>query len=367
MNDTAKKSRITPIDGLRGFAVLVVFVYHTLGIPLSGDIGVDIFFTMSGFLISSQIFNEIKRTNTINIVKFYLNRIVRLIPAFLAVCVLYLAIYYCFGKYSYPANETADMTSMLSMIFMANIYLAQDLHPIPFLQHTWTLAVEWQFYIAWPIILLTLAKCGIKTKSLLAVLICAAIITIWILRMAGDRFLQFDGILLGSLIPLIKDYKFIVGLFKNRFSGLLIFCPAILVMVAFVFHYAQPYTTLPPKTVVSVMTMIAILYFTINYDSIYNNIFDNSLMRYFGKISYGLYLYHYPIAALMYSNGFDSKQLLVVGIIVAIPIADVSWRYLEEPLLKAWARSKSIMREQVIVPSDQTTDDRHSSHTPVAH
>ncbi|KJH77457.1 acyltransferase family protein [Pseudomonas sp. ES3-33] len=85
MNDTAKKSRITPIDGLRGFAVLVVFVYHTLGIPLSGDIGVDIFFTMSGFLISSQIFNEIKRTNTINIVKFYLNRIVRLILAFLAV------------------------------------------------------------------------------------------------------------------------------------------------------------------------------------------------------------------------------------------------------------------------------------------
>jgi peptidoglycan/LPS O-acetylase OafA/YrhL len=345
MSDATQKSRITPIDGLRGFAVLVVFVYHTLGIPVSGDIGVDIFFTMSGFLISSQIFNEIERTRTINIVKFYLNRVVRLIPAFLAVCALYLAIYYCFGKYSYPANETADITTMLGMIFMANIYMAQDLHPIPFLQHTWTLAVEWQFYLAWPLILITLTKCGLKSKPLMVVSICAGIVTIWILRLAGDRFLQFDGILLGSLIPLIKDNKFIVGLFKNRFAGLLIFCPAILVMVAFVFNVAQPYTMLPPKTVVSVMTMIAILFFTINYDSIYNNIFDNSPMRYFGKISYGLYLYHYPIAALMYSNGFDSKQMLVVGIIVAIPLAEVSWRYMEEPILKAWARSKSIRRE----------------------
>ena len=344
MKSEISRSRIAPIDGLRGFAVLVVFVYHTLGIPLSGDIGVDIFFTMSGFLISSQIFNELEKTNSVNLINFYLNRITRLIPAFLLACLLYLAIYYCFGKYSYPANEIADMLTMLSMIFTANIYLFQDLHPIPFLQHTWTLAVEWQFYIAWPLILLALSKFGVKSKTLFTVAICAGIVAIWMARWNGDRFLQFDGILIGSLIPLIKDNKIVLKIFSNKHAGVLIFTPSILVMIAFVFHFAQPYTTLPPKTVVSILTAIAILFFITNSSSIFNLVFDNPPMRYFGKISYGLYLYHYPIAALMYSNKFTPEQMFVAGVLIAIPLSDVSWRYVEEPILKIHSKFKARMK-----------------------
>lgn len=329
----APAKRVQSIDGLRGFAILIVLLVHTLGIPAGGELGVDIFFTMSGYLISSQLFAESAKTGTINLRLFYWKRCKRLVPAFLAVCLLYVAMSYCF-----PASvPSPNLLKMLSLLLMSNIYWAQGVPPIPFLQHTWSLAVEWQFYLAWPVVLIVFSKLGVGRKGTFAFLVLT-VVSVWVARSQGDQFLRFDGVLMGSMIPLVQDSKSIRRVCESKYAAWLIFMPCLIAIIVLVYQPVLSYLG-PTKPVISVLTAGIIAFLAIGQGSRATALFDNRFLRHFGEISYGLYLYHFPIAALMYVNGMLPTKMLVVGLLVSIPIAEVSWLYLESPLLQS-GRSK---------------------------
>src|SRR6185369_12096618 len=143
---------------------------------------------------------------------------------------------------------------------------------------------------------------------------------LWIARSKGDQFLRFDGILIGSMIPLIRDSRLVRRVFNSRHAALLIFVPCAFVVLVLICLPVTEYLG-PTKPVVSGLTAAIIAYLIVGRDSRAAMLFHNPLLRHFGKISYGLYLYHFPIAALMYVNGIPPTAMFVVGLVVSIPIA----------------------------------------------
>lgn len=319
--------RISSLDGLRGFAVLVVFLSHTLGIPKGGELGVDVFFVMSGYFISTLLFDEINRKGTINLWDFYWKRSRRLIPAFFAMCVMYFAM-----SLIYPASAVSpNWGTMLGLLLTSNIYWAAGSPPIPFLQHTWSLAVEWQFYLAWPILLMCLFAIGLR-KLGFTIFLIVAVTCVLIARSNGDQLLRIDGILIGSVIPLIKDYKWFRQSFAARGATWYLFVPSLVAIVVLVSQPVASYLG-PTKPLVSALTALVICYVVGGQKSVVVALIDNRFLRHFGKISYGLYLYHFPIAALMYVHGMTPALMLLAGVLISIPIAEVSWRYMERLLI----------------------------------
>ncbi|MFZ9651610.1 MAG: acyltransferase family protein, partial [Ilumatobacteraceae bacterium] len=166
------------IQGLRGIAVLLVVIYHT-GVALPGGyIGVDIFFVISGFVITQLLLRETNATGTISLKSFYERRIKRILPAvaFAIIGTLFLSI---FALSPFGEQQQVAQTARASSFFAANFYFyLQDsywaLAENP-LRHLWSLAVEEQFYIFFPLLLLALNKLKIRINSRLSVAILIVI------------------------------------------------------------------------------------------------------------------------------------------------------------------------------------------------
>lgn len=144
--------RVPALDGLRGVAILLVLTYHCFTHPSGGFYGVDLFFVLSGFLITSLLIDECSRTGRIDLRAFYLRRARRLLPAlfaFLGVVALFLA--------ASPRILVGDAAAV--MFYATNIVRALgDSHSLPLMGHLWSLAEEEQFYVLWPVALLTILR-----------------------------------------------------------------------------------------------------------------------------------------------------------------------------------------------------------------
>ena len=149
------------IEGLRAVAVIVVIFDHLLGWPSGGFIGVDIFFVISGFLITSLLLKEHARTGRISLVGFYRRRIRRILPVSLLVLVVTVAIGYLLLPGARAFSTLWD--GVYSALFVANWHFAavgtgylQATNAVSPLQHYWSLAVEEQFYFVWPFLLIVI-------------------------------------------------------------------------------------------------------------------------------------------------------------------------------------------------------------------
>src|SRR5579885_2477102 len=136
------------LDGLRGLAILAVFVYH-LQLITGGFLGVDVFFVLSGFLITSLLLEEWQRRGTISFPRFYMRRALRLLPAFFAfllACFVYIVIF-----------RPDEVAAFRKEALVAACYVSNwpTLHqvPMPTLGHAWSLSLEEQFYFLWPLLL----------------------------------------------------------------------------------------------------------------------------------------------------------------------------------------------------------------------
>lgn len=150
------------INGLRAIAVLVVVIFHFLPTYLTGGfVGVDVFFVISGFLMTSIIFNGLAN-NKFNLFKFYVSRANRIIPALGVLCLILVIL----GWFFLPPTEYKSLGKHIvgSITFLSNIFYWQESGYFDasshekWLLHTWSLSVEWQFYIIYPVILLILNK-----------------------------------------------------------------------------------------------------------------------------------------------------------------------------------------------------------------
>ena len=330
------------IDGLRAIAVLAVVFTHTHlpGFP-GGYVGVDVFFVISGFLITSILLKEISEER-FSIVRFYERRIRRIFPA------LFPVIAFCVvaGLWLLPAQALEDMAKSIiaTTLFGSNILFWREAGYFDVasvhkpLLHTWSLAVEEQFYILFPVFLIIIHR-YLRNKYLLSVLLIWMIsffVNIWGVRtysvptfyLAPPRSWE---LLSGSILAL----GFLPEL-KSKISRHILSLIGLGLVLYGIFRYNE--NTLFPgyAAVLPVAGASIIIYTGIGGRGVVNNILSIKPLVFIGLISYSLYLWHWPIIVFFKFMMFDGQRLLesVAIIMTSITISVLSWRYIESPFRK---------------------------------
>ena len=344
------------IDGLRAIAVFVVIFYH-MGLPLfhAGYIGVDIFFVISGYLISSIILKDIENRK-FDIKNFYIRRIRRILPILLLVVTLSLIFFY---KILLPYQLIDFSKSALSTLgFFSNFYFllnsgyfSPGANELPLL-HTWSLSIEEQFYIFYPLILIFFLTYLNKKKYIFIFFIILILSSLALAQFGGNLkttypfleknfsffnqsyfasfFMTFGRIwelLIGYYLCLIfrKNFQFSLIL-RNLISML----GAILIIISlFIFNKDTPHPSL--ITLLPVAGTSFILIFS-NHNTFIYKILSYKILVWLGLISYSLYLWHHPILIFLNFTIDDLNYVYqLIYIISVIIISFFSWKYFELP------------------------------------
>ncbi|HEY7326340.1 MAG TPA: acyltransferase [Gemmataceae bacterium] len=304
------------LDGLRGVAILLVLGCHLGWLP-GGFLGVDLFFVLSGFLITSLLLEEWQSTGSIRLGQFYLRRALRLWPAFIVLLVL------C--GLSVPLLPSAgERESLCREIAVAACYMTNwpMLHrtDMPILGHTWSLSVEEQFYVFWPALLYAMLSLKVSRRLILS-LVCCGICASALLRFSlyhwhqshsTDRLMMLfrlyrgldtraDALLAGCLLGLLTGWNLLPRsrLFV-RWTGF-----ASLIFLIFLCYLVRCHDYYDPRyyrgffTVVAVMTTVALARLLTAPARWATRILESAPLVGTGRISYALYLFHQPIIHLL--------------------------------------------------------------------
>lgn len=345
------------IDGLRALAVIPVIFYHAGFKPFSGGyVGVDIFFVISGYLITSIILAELHKNN-FSLVKFYERRARRILPA------LFIVIFLCLPAawlLLLPADMKYFSESLVTVpLFVSNIFFyktsgyfgsASELKP---LIHTWSLAIEEQFYVFFPILLILtwrLAKNWI-TRILVGIFIVSLVGSI-VLTPAHQYFSFY-------LLPTRSWELLLGGFIAIRYfdsdleikSLMLRQCGSItgLILILFGIFYYDEKLLYPGMYALAPTfgTFLIIIFATSG--TLVGNLLKAKFLVGIGLISYSAYLWHQPIFAFAREYNYDSLgiQYGAVLIIIIFIFAYLSWKYVERP----FRDSQFISRNQVFLYS----------------
>lgn len=328
LSSILSQRRLPTLDGLRAVSVLVVIVYHFGFGFVPGDLGVSAFFVLSGFLITWLLLKEEAATKTISLLSFCRRRILRIFPAY------YVFLLVSFSIDSVRGSRWDNNLLLASLFYFMNYFNAVHGHPVNAIAHAWSLAIEEQFYLLWPLMFL-FSK---NRKALLIVSICG--VAAW------------RTILFGFLhVP----RAYVYNAFDCRFDNLAVGCLLAVLLwegrVASKFSVSRPWVALVPLAflVVSRSFTPAIYHFTIGftidallialwlvqlmqlYRSRLWSWLEHPVTRYIGTISYPMYLYHIWAIGLAKRVAYLELPLAILFTIVA---ASASYHIVEKPFLR---------------------------------
>jgi len=331
---------IPALDGLRAVAVALVVASHAANLP-AGYIGVDIFFVLSGFLITSLLIAEHRDSGRISLLNFYMRRALRLFPClWLMIGVVLLSSW----MIHMPERFSSDaFEALFALGYVENWRLIRGSPGSPF-QHTWSLAIEEQFYIVWAIALGLLLNRSRRVVAVLAVLLiaagglCAALWgagASWLRIYAGSDARAFEllaGAVLGSL------YCHGTLQWASEAYHRAIACSAVSALIALpaITCLAAPApegTFLLTQLLTVSATAIVLTDVCAGSGSWAALLLSCRPLVYIGSISYGIYLWHDPLSWLAYEHGAAplSRILIVAG--GGVILAAASYRYVEAPAL----------------------------------
>ena len=333
------------VDGLRAIAVLFVVIYHTdLGLLPGGFVGVDVFFVISGYLITNHLAKQI-HDNSFTFRGFYTRRIRRLIPAYAAVSLTTLvAGYFLLLPKDYVYHVKLVGLAFLSVgnFYISNTtggYFAPQSEEIPFL-HTWSLAVEEQYYLVWPLLLLFGTK--LFGNRLIIPVVFAALI-------ASLVFSQHQAIhspeLAYYLLP-ARAYELLVGsllaLIQPRLPtikpAMATFLSTLgLGAVAYSALFISSADTFPGYNGLIVCLGTALLIYAGFQANFWSRLLSTRWLVGIGKTSYSLYLWHWPVFSFMrYMEGSLSPGQVFFAIALSFGLSWLSWKYVETPFRTKW-------------------------------
>ena len=346
------------LDGLRAVAVTAVLLFHAdIGWFQGGFLGVDVFFVLSGFLITSLLLKELRLSDRVDFGRFYVHRARRLLPALVVVllgsAVLALTL-------APDAAERLRGDIVASMFYVTNWwYVVHDLSYFeaigrpPLLQHLWTLAIEEQFYLVWPVIAFALYRWGGRLRVASVALVAALVSTGWMayLSVSGDApgandvsrlYFGTDshamGLLLGAAFAAVWRMDQLpprVGATATR--TLTAVGVAGLVGIGYFVHEVGPDTVWLYRGGFLVLSAAVVLVIAAAVHPAlgFGRVLGWGPMRYLGTRSYGLYLYHWPIF-LVLRPGVDlpwtGGSVLVLRLAATLAVAELSYRLVEMPI-----------------------------------
>jgi peptidoglycan/LPS O-acetylase OafA/YrhL len=337
------KSYRPDIDGLRAIAVGSVIVTHAelSDFIKGGFIGVDVFFVISGYLISSILLRELS-TGTFSIVKFYRRRILRILPALLAVLFVSSGLAYL---YLFPDELVEFSKSALSAILSASNFFywsqsgyftgAASTKP---LLHTWSLAIEEQFYIGFPILLYLVHHYWQRYLSMTVLLAAALSFALSVWRVHDDATSAFYLVqyraweLLMGVIVALEIVKLPMGKFtREALAGVGL---AMIVVPVFVY---TPQTRFPGLAALPACLGTSMVIFAgQSGSSLTGRLLSLKPLVWIGLVSYSLYLWHWPLL-VFYKLGMPfihlshPKAIRAILMVVAFAAAVLSWRFIEQP------------------------------------
>jgi peptidoglycan/LPS O-acetylase OafA/YrhL len=333
------------IDGLRAIAVGAVILYHSQFSyqPFKGGfIGVDIFFVISGYLITSIILKELVTTGSFSFKYFYQRRISRILPVLLFVMLVSLPFAWMylipssFIDFSKSILYSLGFSSNFFFYYSGQVYGALDGLFLPFL-HTWSLSVEEQYYILFPIILLITFK--YFKKYLIHILIISFIISLglaeWTSRNYSSASFYFLHTRMWELLAgsILAYFETTLGhRSKNKTLNLILPSIGLFLIGHFILFFNDKMFHPSIYTLSPVIGVCLVIWFS-NKDEIITKILSTKLFVGIGLISYSLYLWHYPIFAFIKINGLVSGS--TIGKLILIPIifflSIISYLFIERP------------------------------------
>lgn len=344
------------IDGLRAIAVLSVILFHFNSSILPGGFsGVDVFFVISGYVVSSSLARENPTTFKKFLIDFYARRIVRIYPA-LIVCIILTGLAQTFLVPASWLSTTSTKTALYAYFGLSNFaliwfndgYFSPQVEFNPF-THTWSLGVEEQFYLLFPIIFFVWLKgrvqkniYGVFANALLPVLLLISLFFSWLETTAapGNAFYllpsRFWELACGAMLFRFHQQNTFLSN-SNITANCSVIGGLVLVGLGLVFSNSKsfpfPWALLSVAGALFIIGGVASKY---GKDSGVGSFLGNKVMVYIGKISYSLYLWHWPILVLFrWTVGLEEPRTIIGAVILIVILSNFSYHVVEKPTRKS--------------------------------
>lgn len=342
------------INGLRAYAVILVVLFHFGILGFSGGfIGVDIFFVISGFLMTKIITDQIQKNN-FSLIKFYLARGIRILPALLFLTIIitiigwFILIPEEYKNYAKHAFSSINFLSNLIYYKESGDYFATDTHN-KILLHTWSLSVEWQFYIILPILLIIFSKISNNKNNFSILIILSFILSLILSYIITQRNQMFSfymiptrawEMLAGGIIHLYFSKINLSQTSKYISEGLGFF---LLIISLILFKSTSPWPSIN-ATLPVLGTMLIII--ANNQHSILTK---PKPLQILGNSSYSIYLWHWPIVFFLSYLSIHSTLGITLSIILSIFLGWLSYHFIETPTRKKLSNLSTLKAYLILI------------------
>jgi peptidoglycan/LPS O-acetylase OafA/YrhL len=342
------------LDGLRALAVGAVVVFHTSPAAHGGFIGVDIFFVISGFLITTLLLREIDRTGRVDLKAFYLRRALRLLPALLVMILLTVPLMYTSLRHTVLMPPPVAVASALFYVAnWANVAVSTGTGP---LTHTWSLSIEEQYYLLWPLVLIAVAARGryqalIRCLALATALVVVSRALIWETSQAQWLFYattsRADGLLLGTLLAVVLARRGSGRLLAPRWSegtawlGLL----GLAALMA-VLRPDGGVTFVAGLFVASTCAVVVVHHVATADGGPLVRLLSLRPLVVIGTVSYGIYLFHFPVFQAVQEAHPPRLVQHALELGLTAVLTTVSYLVVERPALRLKSRFTTLNRDR---------------------
>ena len=343
------------LDGLRGLAIVFVLLSHVPSLPLGGGfIGVDLFFVLSGFLITTLLLEEQRETGGIRLSAFYARRALRLLPALMAMLLVIGGI----SAAKDPPAEAANTRTgaLMTLFYSANWFIAYKAYPCSELLATWSLSVEEQFYLLWPFLLLILLKLKASPRALAGVAASGLLLSagwralLWTWTHSFSRVYygadtHADGLLAGSLAGILVSSGALPS--TATLTRVLNWSGHLTLGLLFLFlrfgWAADAYVLQGGLLVLNLGMTLMVVCLLRSPGPVLKGLFEFPPLVWIGRISYGLYLWHMVTFSL--GHWFQIPKWAAgwpLTMAATVAVASLSFVALERPLLRLKRRFERV-------------------------
>lgn len=351
-----KRRYITGLDGIRAIAVIMVLAYHLkLALFKSGFLGVTVFFILSGYLITGILISEVEEEGTIDLKNFWLRRIRRLVPAVMSMAVVIIFVSAVVNKIIFTKGCKDFLASVLGFnnwwqIFNKVSYFEAAGVPSPF-THCWSLAIETQFYLIYPLILLGIyklvksrgegrAKRGLLFAGVTLLLALISVILMIVLfdpqqdasRVYYGTDTRAFSLLFGALLAILWEYRMVprrLSASVNMVLGSVSF--AVLLVMTIAINGSSNFWYRGGQFFGTILTVLMV-YAVSGRKTCLSRFLSNPVLKWIGDRSYSIYLWHYPIILLISKGIKASWWITLIEIVLSVVLAELSYRFIETPI-----------------------------------
>lgn len=351
-----KRRYITGLDGIRAIAVIMVLAYHLkLALFKSGFLGVTVFFVLSGYLITGILISEVEEEGTIDLKNFWLRRIRRLVPAVMSMAVVIIFVSAVVNRIIFTKGCKDFLASVLGFnnwwqIFNKVSYFEAAGVPSPF-THCWSLAIETQFYLIYPLILLGIyklvksreegrAKRGLLFAGVTLLLALISVILMIVLfdpqqdasRVYYGTDTRAFSLLFGALLAILWEYQMVprrLSASVNMVLGSVSF--AVLLVMTIAINGSSNFWYRGGQFFGTILTVLMV-YAVSGRKTWLSRFLSNPVLKWMGDRSYSIYLWHYPIILLISKGIKASWWITLIEIVLSVVLSELSYRFIETPI-----------------------------------